>query len=128
MLNQTIDSNVVFRALGVTKVYDMGEIKVHALRGVDMELYSGELIVLLGPSGSGKSTLLNILGGLDTATGIIVLEVLDRINKELGIATVLITHNADIADMADRVIYLSDGLISRVRRNEHKKSPRELHW
>jgi putative ABC transport system ATP-binding protein len=46
----------------------MGEVQVHALRGVDMELYAGELVVLLGPSGSGKSTLLNILGGLDTAT------------------------------------------------------------
>lgn len=232
---------IVFQARGVTKVYEMGEVKVHALRGIDMELYSGELIVLLGPSGSGKSTLLNILGGLDTATaghvsyreqditntldkeltdyrrfhvgfvfqfynlipsltafenvsvvteiakdpmepaealrivglgnrldhfpaqlsggeqqrvaiaravaknpevllcdeptgaldsatGIIVLEVLERINRELGTATVLITHNADIADMADRVIYLSDGLISRVRKNEHKKSPHELHW
>jgi len=237
----THKENIVFQIRDITKVYDMGQVKVHALRGIDMELYSGELIVLLGPSGSGKSTLLNILGGLDTATtgqvtyreqditraldkeltdyrrfhvgfvfqfynlipsltalenvsvvteiaknpmepaealrlvglgdrldhfpaqlsggeqqrvaiaravaknpavllcdeptgaldsatGIIVLEVLERINRELGTATVLITHNADIADMADRVIYLSDGLISRVRRNEHKKAPRELHW
>jgi len=46
----------------------MGEVQVQALRGIDMELYSGELVVFLGPSGSGKSTLLNILGGLDTAT------------------------------------------------------------
>jgi putative ABC transport system ATP-binding protein len=58
----------VFEARGVTKTYEMGEVKVHALRGVDMDLYSGELVVILGPSGSGKSTLLNILGGLDTAT------------------------------------------------------------
>ena len=58
----------VFRARGLTKVYDMGEIHVHALRGVDLELYHSELMVLLGPSGSGKSTLVNILGGLDTAT------------------------------------------------------------
>ena len=232
---------IVFQARGLTKVYDMGEVQVHALRGVDLELYSGELVVLLGPSGSGKSTLLNILGGLDTATdgrvnyrghelteatdqeltdyrrfhvgfvfqfynlipsltalenvavvteiaqepmdpeealklvnlgdrinhfpaqlsggeqqrvaiaravaknpavllcdeptgaldsatGIIVLEAIERINRELGTATVLITHNADIADMADRVINLSDGIISRVRRNEHKKRPGELHW
>ena len=67
-------------------------------------------------------------GALDSATGIIVLEAIERINRELGTATVLITHNADIADMADRVINLSDGLISRVRRNEHKKRPGELHW
>ncbi len=232
---------MVFKARGLTKVYDMGEVQVHALRGVDLELYAGELVVLLGPSGSGKSTLLNILGGLDTATdgrvnyhghelteatdkeltdyrrfhvgfvfqfynlipsltalenvavvteiarepmdpedalklvnlgdrinhfpaqlsggeqqrvaiaravaknpavllcdeptgaldsatGIIVLEALERINRELGTATVLITHNADIADMADRVINLGDGLISRVKRNEHKKRPGELHW
>src|SRR5512135_2768496 len=46
----------------------MGDVMVHALRGVDLELFSGELVVLLGPSGSGKSTLLNILGGLDNAT------------------------------------------------------------
>src|SRR5262245_2515650 len=55
----------VFEARGVTKVYHMGEVEVHALRGVDLELYAGEFVVLLGPSGSGKSTLLNILGGLD---------------------------------------------------------------
>ena len=231
----------VFQTRGLVKIYDMGEVKVHALRGVDMEIYAGELVVLLGPSGSGKSTLLNILGGLDTATkgqvtyrgqdltnatdreltyyrrfyvgfvfqfynlipsltawenvavvteiagdpmepgealrivglgdrlnhfpaqlsggeqqrvaiaraiakkpavllcdeptgaldsatGIVVLEVLEKINRELGTATVLITHNADIAGMADRVIYLSDGLISRVRINEHRKPPGELHW
>lgn len=59
---------VVFRTEGVTKVYDTGEVKVHALDGVDLMLYSGELTVLLGPSGSGKSTLLNILGGLDHVT------------------------------------------------------------
>ena len=240
-LHNAANPEVVFRARGITKVYDMGEVKVHALRGIDMELFPGEMVVLLGPSGSGKSTLLNILGGLDTATsgqvsyrgidltramdreltdyrrfyvgfvfqfynlipsltalenvavvteisehpmkpeealglvglgnrldhfpaqlsggeqqrvaiaravaknpavllcdeptgaldsatGIVVLEVLERINKELGTATVLITHNADIADMADRVINLSDGLISRVHRNEHRKLPRELHW
>lgn len=59
---------IVFRTEGVTKVYDTGEVKVHALAGIDLELYAGELSVLLGPSGSGKSTLLNILGGLDHAT------------------------------------------------------------
>ncbi|WP_347311412.1 ABC transporter ATP-binding protein [Defluviimonas sp. SAOS-178_SWC] len=58
----------VFRTVGLTKVYDTGTVKVHALAGVDLELYEGELTVLLGPSGSGKSTLLNILGGLDNAT------------------------------------------------------------
>jgi putative ABC transport system ATP-binding protein len=57
-----------FRTRGLTKVYGTGELAVHALRGVDLELYAGEMVVLLGPSGSGKSTLLNILGGLDVPT------------------------------------------------------------
>src|SRR4249920_1764410 len=62
---QSPSRELVFTALGVTKVYNMGEVQVHALRGVDLDLYAGEFVVLLGPSGSGKSTLLNILGGLD---------------------------------------------------------------
>jgi ABC-type lipoprotein export system ATPase subunit len=57
----------VFHVRGLTKVYEMGDVKVETLRGVGFYLLPGELIVLLGPSGSGKSTLLNILGGLDTA-------------------------------------------------------------
>jgi putative ABC transport system ATP-binding protein len=59
----------VFAAHGLTKIYSMGEFKVQALRGVELELYEREFVVLLGPSGSGKSTLLNILGGLDAPTG-----------------------------------------------------------
>lgn len=233
--------DIVFEARDLAKVYDMGEVKVQALRGVDLELYSGEMVVLLGPSGSGKSTLLNILGGLDTATsgrvsyhdkdltrasdrelteyrryyvgfvfqfynlipsltayenvaavteisrdpmkpedalavvgladrmnhfpaqlsggeqqrvaiaravaknpavllcdeptgaldsqtGIVVLEALERANRELGTTTAVITHNADIADMADRVIHLSNGSITQVATNERKKPARELHW
>ena len=231
----------VFQVRGLTKVYEMGEVKVHALRGVDFELQRAELIVLLGPSGSGKSTLLNILGGLDTAsggtvtyrgrdltraneqqltdyrryhvgfvfqfynlipsltarenvsvvteiakqpmrpedalamvglaerldhfpsqlsggeqqriaiaraisknpqvllcdeptgaldsmTGIVVLEALERVNRELGTATVIITHNVDIASMADRVVHLSNGLIAEVSRNAARRSPSELKW
>jgi putative ABC transport system ATP-binding protein len=235
------DERVVFHAEGLTKVYRMGEVEVHALRGVDLDLYRGELVVLLGPSGSGKSTLLNILGGLDTptaghvicggrdlvavgdreltefrrhfvgfvfqfynlipsltarenvaivteiarnpmapeealtlvglderldhfpaqlsggeqqrvaiaravakrpqvllcdeptgaldsATGIVVLEILERVNRELGATTAIITHNAVIADMAHRVISMSDGRIHAVRDNTTRKLPREIAW
>ena len=64
----TVDNVIVFRALGVTKVYRTGDLEVRALDSVDFELVAGEMLVLLGPSGSGKSTLLNILGGLDRPT------------------------------------------------------------
>lgn len=237
----TLSADVVFHVHGLTKVYQMGEVQVHALRGIDLDLYSGEFTVLLGASGSGKSTLLNILGGLDTPTeghvlyaeqdltdatesqltnyrrhhvgfvfqfynlipsltarenvavvteiskapmqpedalamvnladrmdhfpaqlsggeqqrvaiaraiakkpdvllcdeptgaldsktGIVVLEALQRVNQELGTTTAVITHNAGIAQMADRVINLADGRISEVRANEHKLAPSELSW
>lgn len=234
-------SDIVFSARGLTKTYDMGEVQVHALQGVDLDLYRGEFVVFLGASGSGKSTLLNILGGLDnatdgsvhylgndlthasdkeltvyrrqhvgfvfqfynlipsltaeeniavvteiadhpmppkqalelvelgdrrdhfpaqlsggqqqrvaiaraiakrpqvllcdeptgaldSATGIIVLEALQRVNKELGTTTAIITHNAGIAEMADRVIQLTDGRISDIRVNSQQKSPSEIVW
>jgi len=232
---------VVFEARGLTKVYRMGETDVWALRGVDLDLYEGEFLVLLGPSGSGKSTLLNILGGLDVPsagrvrfrdhdlshedddllthyrrehvgfvfqfynlipsltalenvaivtdlaerpmsaeealervgladrmehypsqlsggeqqrvaiaraiakqpdvllcdeptgaldvkTGTVVLEVIERINRELGTTTAIITHNAAIAAMADRVVSLSDGRISQTRVNQKKLAAREIVW
>jgi putative ABC transport system ATP-binding protein len=63
-----MNGDAVLYARELTKIYQMGEVQVQALRGVDIELHEGELVVLLGPSGSGKSTLLNILGGLDLPT------------------------------------------------------------
>ncbi len=231
----------VFVARGVTRVFRSGATEVHALRGIDLELFAGEFVVLLGPSGSGKSTLLNILGGLDVPTsgsvrfrdhdlsawddaaltryrrehvgfvfqfynlmptltarenvavvtdiardpmppeealrlvglgdrldsfpaqlsggeqqrvaiarsiakrpdvllcdeptgaldvktGITVLEVIERINRELGTTTVIITHNAVIAAMADRVVALSDGRIASLHRNPARAPAASLVW
>ncbi|MEM7011182.1 MAG: ABC transporter ATP-binding protein [Verrucomicrobiota bacterium] len=235
------ESRVVFQTRGVTKVYPMGEVEVHALRGIDLELFESEFAVLLGHSGSGKSTLLNILGGLDSptdgvveyrggalsdfgdrnltryrrehvgfvfqfynlipsltarenvelvtdiatdpmnaaealeivglkgridhfpsqlsggeqqrvaiaraiakkpdvllcdeptgaldvTTGVDVLEAIERVNRELGATTAVITHNAIISEMANRVIHLADGRIAYVDVNDTRKSPRELEW
>jgi len=62
------DRKILYRVEALAKSYQMGEVTVHALRGIDMEMYEGELLVLLGPSGSGKSTLLNLIGGMDSPT------------------------------------------------------------
>ena len=67
-------------------------------------------------------------GALDYVTGKLVLEVIAKINVELGTTAVVITHNAAIAGMADRVIYLGDGRIQKVEMNAHKISPSELKW
>ena len=67
-LERPTDTTALLSARGLTKVYDTGEVKVHALRGIDLDIHAGELVVMLGASGSGKSTLLNILGGLDRPT------------------------------------------------------------
>ena len=67
-------------------------------------------------------------GALDSKTGIVVLEALERVNRELGTTTVIITHNAVQAQIAGRVIFLSDGRITGIRRNESRKAPRELSW
>jgi ABC-type lipoprotein export system ATPase subunit len=100
---------IVFRIRDVSKIYKMGEIEIHALRKVNLELFKGELAVLLGASGSGKSTLLNIIGGLDTPTAVI-------------------THNAPIARMADRVIRIGSGEITSIEKNAAKAKPSDLIW
>ncbi len=67
-------------------------------------------------------------GALDSETGVLVLEALHTINRDLGTTTVVITHNVDIGSIADRVVRLSGGLIAEIRKNPAKKSPSELHW
>jgi putative ABC transport system ATP-binding protein len=67
-------------------------------------------------------------GALDITTGVIVLDALDRVNRELGTATVVITHNSAIAGMADRVVRLADGRVVSIEANPHKTSVRDLQW
>ena len=67
-------------------------------------------------------------GALDISTGIVVLEALARVNDDLGTTTVVITHNAAIAEMADRVIRLADGRVTAIEEHTEKRPPRELSW
>lgn len=233
--------DMLYRINGLSKIYGTGEAAIHALRGVDLEIMTREMLVLLGPSGSGKSTLLNILGGLDRATageiwfrgkdltqasdrdltlyrrhnigfvfqfynlmpsltarenvtivteiaknpmkpedalalvglearldhfpsqlsggeqqrvaiaraiaknpevlfcdeptgaldsktGIRVLEAIETVNRELGTTTMVITHNASIGAMGDRILYFNDGHISRIEANASRASADVLSW
>jgi putative ABC transport system ATP-binding protein len=67
-------------------------------------------------------------GALDISTGIVVLEAIERVNKDLGTTTAVITHNSAVAAMADRVVSLADGRIVSEQRNTQKISPRDLRW
>ena len=67
-------------------------------------------------------------GALDVRTGIVVLEAIERVNRELGTLTIIITHNAVMADMADRVIHFSDGRVHHERRNSQRALPSTLNW
>jgi putative ABC transport system ATP-binding protein len=67
-------------------------------------------------------------GALDSKTGILVLEAIEQVNRELGTTTALITHNTVIGSMADRVLHIADGRITRIVRNEHRRAPAELAW
>jgi len=77
----------------------------------------------LSPNGGGEPT-----GALDSATGVRVLEALATVNREMGTTTVIITHNADIAKMAQRVLWMQDGQIVREAVNERPLAASELEW
>ncbi|MBK8284873.1 MAG: ABC transporter ATP-binding protein [Ahniella sp.] len=231
----------LFDVRALTRVFGHGESAVHALRGIDLELAEGEVVILLGPSGSGKSTLLNILGGLDAPTqgsvkfagralhdmdereltdyrrtwvgfifqfynlipsltarenielvtdiavnplpvdealamvglshrgehfpaqlsggeqqrvaiaralakrprmlfcdeptgaldlktGVLTLEALMQANHAFGTTLMIVTHNADIARLGDRVIHFADGRIREIVHNPVRAKPADLHW
>jgi putative ABC transport system ATP-binding protein len=67
-------------------------------------------------------------GALDVRTGIVVLEAIQRVNAELGTLTVVITHNAVMAEMADRVVHISDGRVQNVHTNTTRAAVSTLHW
>ncbi|MEZ6126568.1 MAG: ABC transporter ATP-binding protein [Planctomycetaceae bacterium] len=67
-------------------------------------------------------------GALDVKTGVLVLEVIERVNRELGTTTAVITHNAAISAMADRVLSMSDGRLADEHRNSHKLAPHQIEW
>ena len=97
---------VVFQVKSLTKVYTMGEVKVHALRGIDLELYSGEVVVMLGPSGSGKSTLLNALAGREAAiTSDIAGTTRDVIEVRMDLEGLAVTllDTAGLRDSSDQI-------------------------
>ena len=70
----------------------------------------------------------SVSGALDSETGIVVLEAIDKVNRELGAATAIITHNADIAGMADRVVHMTNGHVSSMTHNAERRNPRDLRW
>ena len=136
----------LFDIRDLAKVYRMGEVEVHALRQVTLtlvglgqrldhfpaQLSGGEQqrVAIARAIAKNPAVLLcdEPTGALDITTGVVVLEALERVNRELGTATVVITHNAAIAGMADRVVRLADGRIAGIDRPPRKVAARDLQW
>ena len=111
------------------KKYGRGESEIYALNHVSLQIESGEVCVILGPSGSGKSTLLHMIGGLDQLDSVSageVLEILEKINEKYHTTILIITHNENMAGMADRIIRVHDGKI--VSNEKNKKVPLLSDW
>src|SRR5436305_330493 len=104
------DESVV-AAHELSRRYGQGETAVDALRGVSLEVAEGNLTAVMGPSGSGKSTLMHILAGLDKPTSGELLELMRDSVDTYGQTTVMVTHDPRAAAIADRILFLADGLI-----------------
>src|SRR5438552_122941 len=106
-------AGAVVEAHELTRRYGEGDTAVDALRGVGLEVARGKLTAVMGPSGSGKSTLMHILAALDTPTSGEILELMRHSVDSYGQTTMMVTHDPRAAAIADRILFLADGLIVR---------------
>lgn len=122
------EKKVLVSLRDVRKDYVMGDNIIHVLQGINLDIYENEFLVVLGESGCGKSTMLNIIGGMDFTTGQEILMVIENIIREKNTTVVMITHNVEIAKMANRVVKLKNGKVSSIKTNMHPMAAAEIVW